>query len=114
MTAPAKFESTKQPTSDELAGLVANLDQAGLEALQAMIAARLALLGSNEPEDSGSLLPKSNGGEPATAKSPRGNWVELKMIPDRGKLYGPYAYLRWREGGRCRSKYIGKVREVKP
>jgi len=36
-----------------------------------------------------------------------GRWVELKMINN----CGPYAYLRWREGGRTRSKYIGKVQE---
>ncbi len=33
--------------------------------------------------------------------------VELKMI---GKC-GPYAYLRYWEGGHLRSKYMGKVKE---
>jgi phage N-6-adenine-methyltransferase len=33
------------------------------------------------------------------------SWVELKTING----CGPYAYKRWREGGRHRSEYIGKV-----
>jgi len=39
-------------------------------------------------------------------RSPAG-WIELKIINGNG----PYAYRRWREGGKLRSKYIGKVRE---
>jgi hypothetical protein len=37
-------------------------------------------------------------------------WLELKYIPDRSGQweYGPYLYARWREGGRQRSRYIGK------
>jgi len=36
---------------------------------------------------------------------PAGFWVENKMV---GK-YGPYKYLRWREGNRQRSRYLGKA-----
>ena len=37
-------------------------------------------------------------------------WIEHKIIPGKhGKKYGPYRYLRWRENGRTRSKYLGKV-----
>ena len=42
-----------------------------------------------------------------------GGWVEYKVIyckkckPCRG--HGPYAYLRWYEGGKLRSKYLGKA-----
>jgi hypothetical protein len=36
---------------------------------------------------------------------PGGEWLELKAI--RG--CGPYLYRRWREGGKMRSEYIGKV-----
>lgn len=44
------------------------------------------------------------------AKPARGHWREKKWIPGRnGKLYGPYWYERWRENGRCRSKYLGKA-----
>jgi hypothetical protein len=38
---------------------------------------------------------------------PTRGWVELKMIGDNG----PYAYRRWREGGKLRSEYIGKVKD---
>lgn len=43
------------------------------------------------------------------AALPRGGgtsgYYEEKMIGG----YGPYLYLRWREGGHLRSKYLGKV-----
>ena len=37
-------------------------------------------------------------------------WLEVKYIPDRAsdREYGPYLYARWREGGRQRSRYLGK------
>jgi hypothetical protein len=88
------------------------LDLAGLQdlraAVDALIAERLAQedLGSIEPQSDADMLPKSSGGDRPTR--PRGAWVELKMINN----CGPYAYLRWREGGRCRSKYLGKVKET--
>lgn len=53
------------------------------------------------------MLPKCDaGGSPPTVGRPDGGkWVDLKMING----CGPYAYLRWREDGRCRSKHLGKV-----
>lgn len=46
-------------------------------------------------------------------KAARG-YVELKTIPKKGKdgltkAYGPYKYLRYKEAGRHKSIYIGKV-----
>ena len=39
----------------------------------------------------------------------RGSWYEQKMIPAaNGKEYGPYWYLRRRDGAHTRSIYIGK------
>ena len=43
---------------------------------------------------------------PAEAKKVKKGYVEEKMI---GR-HGPYRYRRWREGGRLRSRYLGKVR----
>ena len=43
---------------------------------------------------------------PEHAAKTRGGWVELKTING----CGPYAYKRWRSGGRTRSEYIGKVK----
>ena len=42
---------------------------------------------------------------PAEAKKVKKGYVEEKMI---GR-HGPYRYRRWREGGRLRSRYLGKV-----
>lgn len=60
----------------------------------------LAELESQEVED----CPRGPAG-PAEGKKAKGGYIELKMI--RG--HGPYAYKRWREGGRLRSEYLGKV-----
>ena len=39
----------------------------------------------------------------------QGSWYEQKMIPAaNGKEYGPYWYLRRRDGIHTRSTYIGK------
>jgi hypothetical protein len=52
-------------------------------------------------------------GEDAAAGPRVGSvWLEVKYIPDpvSERRYGPYLYGRWREGGRKRSRYIGKAR----
>lgn len=67
----------------------------------------------------GEFLREAEGDEPEAetagnkteGKEGARGWVELKMIPRGGKSYGPYAYLRWREGKVTRSKYLGKVRQ---
>lgn len=85
------------------------LDLAGLEdlrdAVDGLIAERQAQedLGSTDPHQDDNMLPKCDGGD--FTSRPRGSWVELKIING----CGPYAYLRWREGGRQRSKYLGKA-----
>jgi len=48
------------------------------------------------PQDSGKGSGKGKGGK---------GWVEVKMIGENG----PYAYQRWYEGKRKKSKYLGKV-----
>lgn len=85
--------------------LLEGLDRAELVALRDAIDRRLAelepALGGIGQEERASMPPKSS---PAGAEG-RG-WVELKTINN----CGPYAYLRWHEGGRKRSKYLGKVK----
>lgn len=44
----------------------------------------------------------ANGAPP----TPPGAWYEVKTIKGRD-----YRYMRWREGGKLKSRYIGKVRE---
>jgi hypothetical protein len=73
-----------------------------LRLLEAILADQLGAL--MEAEQQGITAPNS---ELPKGRASGRRWVELKMI--RG--YGPYAYERWFEGGRKRSRYIGKVQE---
>ncbi len=37
-------------------------------------------------------------------------WLEWRWVSKpSGRKFGPYVYYRWREGGRKRTKYVGKV-----
>lgn len=46
--------------------------------------------------------------EQATTKGARGH-IEAKYIPRGNKRHGPYLYLRYWQGGKLRSKYLGKA-----
>jgi hypothetical protein len=50
--------------------------------------------------------PSAGAGANAT---PPATWIEHRYVKRRGKIYGPYAYRRWRSGGKLRAKYLGKV-----
>jgi len=79
--------------------------------LRALIAACQDLLArrAEAEEDEGcsdGLHCESGGG----GRRKGAGYIEYKMIPGpNGKQYGPYAYLRWREGRVHRSKYLGKA-----
>jgi len=45
--------------------------------------------------------------EQAPTKGARGH-IEAKYIPRGNKRHGPYLYLRYWQGGKLRSKYLGK------
>jgi hypothetical protein len=96
--------------------ILKNLDaltRSELEALQDMIAERLAAMKAK----SGLLvdvLAQDEQPEPQEAK-PEG-WIEAKYIPSKsGKLCGPYYYQRWRDdAGKMHSKYLkGYGRKMK-
>ena len=37
-------------------------------------------------------------------------WLEWRWVSKpSGRKFGPYVYYRWREAGRNRTKYVGKV-----
>lgn len=38
-----------------------------------------------------------------------GYFIQEKYIPRNGKHFGPYYYLRWREDGKLKNKYLGKT-----
>lgn len=53
----------------------------------------------------------------AGVEPPPGAWVELKLVrcgkPGCRKCpHGPYAYMRWYEGGKLRSRYLGRLDEL--
>lgn len=45
--------------------------------------------------------------EKASRKAASGH-IETKYIPRGNKRHGPYLYLRYWQGGKLRSKYLGK------
>jgi hypothetical protein len=95
----AQLEREQGQRNDLTSGNIAGSSEYR-QALEETATSRQAALGGSQDERA-NMPPKSS---PAGAEG-RG-WVELKMI---GK-WGPYAYLRWHEGGRKRSKYLGKVK----
>ena len=88
-----------QGQREHLSALMGILDREALLELRGLVDDRLA-----ELEEEGQEASSDNGTEEGSGSGGRG-YIELKMI--RG--YGPYAYQRWREKGRLRSKYLGKV-----
>lgn len=93
----------------ELGAMIVDcLDVASLLALQASIADRLAEANLGEPEsqNEAGTAPKYPPEGDIPTGHPRGRrWMERKMING----CGPYLYERWFEGGRKRSRYIGKA-----
>ena len=100
------MEGLTEGQREHLTTLTGLLDKAGLLELRGMVDDRLAEL---EGQEQGVGDCAGNNPGPAPPQSGSRGYVELKMI----KNCGPYAYRRWREGGRLRSEYLGKV-EVAP
>lgn len=103
---------------DQIAAVVANLDIIHKWELQLAKDAKgqvhkdtaallQALIATLQPEDDETEeTAVNNDAEISTTKKKgKRGWVELKTING----CGPYAYRRWREGGRLRSEYVGKV-----
>jgi hypothetical protein len=75
------------------------------EQLDDVIAFMADLLATEDTEE---LEEQAADGNSSKSKGSPAGWVELKHING----YGPYAYLRWRDGKRMRSKYLGKARDL--
>ena len=88
-----------QGQREHLETLIGLLDREALLELRGLIDERLAELEEPEAQER----------EPEEAQEAKAgsSYIELKYI----KGYGPYAYKRWREKGRLRSKYLGKVKK---
>jgi hypothetical protein len=98
-----KAETAYRTIADQIQGTL--LTGAHIASLRALLAAR-------ERELDDQLTERRLEVHGAGAASVRiGNgWLELKWIPRKsGKATGPYLYYRVREGGRLRSRYIGRA-----
>jgi hypothetical protein len=84
-----------------LTTLIGLLDRARLLELRGMVDDRLAELESQERED----CPREQNPGPTESRGGGKGYFEIKHI--RG--HGPYLYRRWRQDGRLRSEYLGKV-----
>jgi len=73
--------------------------------LRAMIDTNIATLEMGEQQEAQQEQASEQGQQSGKSKGKGGSYVEVKMING----CGPYAYKRWREGGRLRSEYQGKA-----
>ncbi|MEM6590487.1 MAG: hypothetical protein AAF651_01345 [Cyanobacteria bacterium P01_C01_bin.73] len=99
---------SKSPT-DQLLPELTHWDLADLKDLQAVLTGLIEALESSS-ERSKSTPDDDTGDEleQTPAKQTRGH-IETKYIPRGNKRHGPYLYLRYWQGGRLRSKYLGKA-----
>lgn len=81
-----------------------SLSNAELLELQVMIDEELSQREAEQEAQQDERM-SERGQEAGESKGKAGGYVEAKMING----YGPYAYKRWREGGRLRSEYQGKI-----
>lgn len=101
--------SSKSPT-DQLLPSLATWELSDLRELQAALGGLIEALESPQEdlEDAASTKGSSKDEfEPAPAQGARGH-IEAKYIPRGNKRHGPYLYLRYWQGGKLRSKYLGK------
>ena len=73
--------------------------------LRAMIDTNIDTLELEEQQEAQQEPASERGQQSGKSKGKAGGYVELKMING----CGPYAYKRWREGGRLCSEYQGKA-----
>lgn len=84
-------------------------EQARLQARLIEIEALLAELDlAAEVQDVLDSTPAVRGHQGAAERGRGGRWIETRLVNG----CGPYAYERWWEGGRKRSKYLGKAQAI--
>jgi hypothetical protein len=67
----------------------------------------LGMLGSSLEPNPDQLHP--NMMQPSEARGAH-HWIEEKYVKRGKKQCGPYRYLRWRQDGKLKSKYLGKAK----
>ncbi|WP_204141312.1 hypothetical protein [Halomicronema sp. CCY15110] len=98
--------------TDKLLPSLAAWKLADLRELQAALGGLIEALETpqepSEPESEGD----GSRDEPKQ-RSPQGSrgHIEAKYIPRGNKRHGPYLYLRYWQGGKLRSKYLGKAQQ---
>ena len=91
-----------------LLGRVRELDEFDLRRL--MLFTR-ELLSARAGDGAGSfVLSEPRGSDRSPRETVRRQWVRCGKKGCRSCPHGPYWYAYWREGGRLRSRYIGKER----
>jgi len=106
---PNNFMPSKSPT-DKLLPSLSTWELSDLRELQAALGGLIEALEpskenlENAADDDDSRIYKF---EQTTTKGTRGH-IEAKYIPRGNKRHGPYLYLRYWQGGKLRSKYLGK------
>jgi len=109
---PNKLMSPKSLT-DKLLPTLATWELADLQELQAALGGLIETLdhAQGNPESTATDQYSSQDElEQAPAKGARGH-IETKYIPRGNKRHGPYLYLRYWQGGKLRSKYLGKPQQ---
>ena len=100
---------TTKTQTDKLLPALATWDLADLRDLQAALTGLIEALESPPPLTDAPSQP-----EEATLPGPRKRptskqgHIETKYIPRGKKVHGPYLYLRYWQGGKLKSKYLGK------
>lgn len=87
--------------ADKVIRQIADWPERDLRNLQDAIA---GLLAARQAEDAEPESPSSNGAPKASCAA---GWYEVRTV--RG--CGPYKYLRYRQGGKKRSIYLGKAQK---
>ena len=99
---------SKSPT-DQLLPALATWELADLRELKAALGGLIEALEPSQgnPENAVDDGSRKDEFEQAPTTGARGH-IETKYIPRGNKRHGPYLYLRYWQGGKLRSKYLGK------
>ncbi|NEQ48262.1 MAG: hypothetical protein F6K00_33895 [Leptolyngbya sp. SIOISBB] len=100
---------TKSPT-DKLLPSLSAWNLADLRELQVALGGLIEAL-ETPPKSPESELDGDDSREDPKQRSQTGarGHIEAKYIPRGNKQHGPYLYLRYWQGGKLRSKYLGKA-----